>query len=51
MVIHDILSGYETWCFILQDRQRLKVFENRVLKRTLGPNLGKERGARRNGEM
>jgi hypothetical protein len=30
-----VLYGYETWS--LREKHRLKVFENRVLRRTFGP--------------
>ena len=33
---HDILCGCETWSVTLRDERRLRVFENRVLRRVLG---------------
>ena len=32
-----VLYGCETWSFTLREKQRLRVFENRVLRRILGP--------------
>jgi hypothetical protein len=32
-----VLSGYETWSLTLKEQHRLKVFENRVLRRIFGP--------------
>jgi len=29
--------GYETWSLILREGRRLRVFENRVLRRIFGP--------------
>jgi hypothetical protein len=31
------LYAYETWCLTPREEQRLKIFENRVLRRVLGP--------------
>jgi hypothetical protein len=31
-----ILCGWETWCLILREEERQRVFENRVLKRIFG---------------
>jgi hypothetical protein len=32
-----VLYGYETWSLTLRDEHRLRVFENRVLRRIFGP--------------
>jgi hypothetical protein len=32
------LYGFETWWLTLREERRLKVFENRVLRRIFGPN-------------
>jgi hypothetical protein len=32
-----VLYGYETWSLTLREQCRLKVFENRVLRRVFGP--------------
>ena len=33
-----VLYGCETWSLILREERRLRVFENRVLRRVFGPN-------------
>jgi hypothetical protein len=35
-----VLFGYETWSLILRDEYRLRVFENRVLRRIFEPKGG-----------
>jgi hypothetical protein len=32
-----VLFGCETWSLTLKDGRRLRVFENRMLRRTFGP--------------
>jgi hypothetical protein len=32
-----VLYGHETWQLILREERRLRVFENRVLRRVFGP--------------
>jgi hypothetical protein len=32
-----VLYGWETWSLTLREEHRLRVFENRVLRRILGP--------------
>jgi hypothetical protein len=32
-----LLYGCETWCLTLREEHRLRVFENRVLRRIFGP--------------
>jgi hypothetical protein len=32
-----VLYGYETWSVTLREERRLRVFENRVLRRIFGP--------------
>jgi hypothetical protein len=32
-----VLYGYETWCLTLREEHRLRVFENRMLRRIFGP--------------
>jgi hypothetical protein len=32
-----VLCGCETWSITLKEEQRLRVFQNRVLRRTFGP--------------
>jgi hypothetical protein len=38
-----ILYGCETWFLILREQHRLRVFEDRVLRRIFGPKTDKER--------
>jgi hypothetical protein len=35
------LNGYATWSLILREERRLRVFENKVLKRIYGPQKDK----------
>jgi hypothetical protein len=37
MILPVVLYGCETWSLILREEQRLKVSENRVLRRMFGP--------------
>jgi hypothetical protein len=32
-----VLYGYETWSLTLREEHRLRVFENKVLRRIFGP--------------
>jgi hypothetical protein len=48
IILPVVLYGCETWSLTLREEHRLKVFENRVLRRIFGPkrcdaNLGKVR--------
>jgi hypothetical protein len=36
-IILLVLYGYETWSLTLREEHRLRVFENRVLRRICGP--------------
>jgi hypothetical protein len=36
-ILHVVLCGYETWSLTLNEVRRLRVFENRVLRRIFGP--------------
>jgi hypothetical protein len=36
-IILSVLYGYETWSVTLREEHRLRVFENRVLRRISGP--------------
>jgi hypothetical protein len=38
MVLPVVLYGCETWSLTLREEHRLRVFENRILKRIFGPN-------------
>jgi hypothetical protein len=37
VIFRDVLYGCETWSLTLREEHRLRVFENRVLRRTFGP--------------
>jgi hypothetical protein len=39
-----VLYGSETWSLTLREEQRLRVFENRVLRRIFGPKRGQAIG-------
>jgi len=37
ITLYVVLYGYETWSPTLREEHRLKAFENRVLRRIIGP--------------
>jgi hypothetical protein len=37
VILPVVLYGCETWSFTLREELRLRVFENRVLRRVFGP--------------
>jgi len=37
MILLVVLYGYETWSLTLREERRLKVSENRMLRRMFGP--------------
>ena len=37
IILHVVLYGCETWLFTLREEYRLRVFENRILRRVFGP--------------
>jgi hypothetical protein len=39
-----VLYGYETWSLTLREERRLRVLENRVLRRIIGPKRVKGTG-------
>jgi hypothetical protein len=39
IILPVVLYGCETWSLILKEEHRLRVFENRVLRRIFGPNI------------
>jgi hypothetical protein len=41
-----ILYGCETWSLTLREEHRVRVFENRVLRRIFGPKTEKQQGGR-----
>jgi len=44
IILPVILYGCETWSIILREERRLRVFENRVLRRIFGPKRGEVTG-------
>jgi hypothetical protein len=44
LVLPVVLYGCETWSLTLREEQRLRVFENRVLRRIFGPKGDEETG-------
>ena len=47
VILPVVLYGCETWSLILRDERRLRVFENRVLRRIYGPKRDEVTGERR----
>ena len=39
ITLHVVLYGCETWSLTLREERRLRVFENRVLRRVFGPKM------------
>jgi hypothetical protein len=37
IILPVVLYGFETWSLMLREEHRLRVFENRVLRRIFGP--------------
>jgi len=46
IILPVFLYGCETWLFTLREERRLRVFENRVLRRIFGPNRDEVRRER-----
>jgi hypothetical protein len=44
IILPVVLYGCETWSLTLREEHRLKVFENRVLRKILGPKKNEEIG-------
>jgi hypothetical protein len=44
IILPVVLYGYETWSLTLREEHRLRVFENRVLRRIVGPKRDKVTG-------
>jgi len=42
------LNGCETWSLTLREERRLRVFENRVLRRIFGPEIQGNKGVEKN---
>jgi hypothetical protein len=43
-ILPVVLYGRETWSLTLREENRLRVFENRVLRRIVGPKKGEVTG-------
>jgi hypothetical protein len=48
IILPVVLYGCETWSLTLKEERRLRVFENRVLRRLCGPKRDKVTGNREN---
>jgi len=44
IILSVVLYGCETWSLILREERRLRVFENRVLRRIFGPKTDEVTG-------
>jgi hypothetical protein len=42
IMLRVALYGCESWSLTLREERRLRVFENRVLRKIFGPNKGEE---------
>jgi hypothetical protein len=45
VVLPVVLYGCATWSHTLREEQRLRVFENRVLRRIFGPKRARRQGS------
>jgi hypothetical protein len=48
IILPVVLYGYETWSLTLREERRLRVFENRVLRRIFGPKRDEVTEERKN---
>jgi len=48
IILSVVLYGCETWSLTLREERRLRVFENRVLRRIFGPNMDELTGSGEN---
>jgi hypothetical protein len=48
IILPVVLYGCETWSLTIREEYKLRVFENRVLRRIFGPKRYGVRGGRRN---
>ena len=39
IILPAVLYGWETWSITLRDEPRLRVFENKVVRRIFGPKM------------
>ena len=47
IILHVVLYGCETWSMILEEQCRLRMFENRVLRRIFWPKRDEVTGEQR----
>jgi hypothetical protein len=47
IILPVVLYGCETWSLTLREERRVRMFENRVLRRILRPKRDEETGGRR----
>ena len=40
MILPVVLYGCDTWSVTLSEKHRLRVFENKVIRRIFGPKMG-----------
>jgi hypothetical protein len=45
MILPVVLYGFETWSLTLREEQRLRVFENRALRKIFGPKRDEVSGS------
>ena len=48
MILPVVPYGCETWSFTLREKRRLRLFENRVLRRIFGPKRDEGHGSGEN---
>jgi hypothetical protein len=51
IILPVVLYGYETWSLTLREKHRVRVFENRVLRRIFGPRRDEVTGEWHNEEL
>ena len=51
IILPVVLYGCETWSLTLREKRRLRVFENRVLRRVFGPKWDEVTGNGENYKM
>jgi len=48
IILPVVLYGFETWSLTLREKRRLRVFENRVLRRVFVPKMDEVKGSGEN---
>jgi hypothetical protein len=41
IILHIVICKRETWSLVLKEKRRLRVLDNRVLRKAFGPKKGK----------